>query len=131
MGHTAEIVCGKCNYRRVFNIGRPEAKETLENVLKNFDKEVYNTVKQLALGYGISEFEYGDYIFCCSDCRQLLVKPLLVIKFKNDLEFTPKYFCNKCSSKLKLIIDMIDIEEIPCPECAYKSLKYKHICNWN
>lgn len=131
MGQTVEIVCDDCKYRRVYNLGRSTSKEPLNKILGSFDKDVSNTLKQLDSAYTMTEYDYGIHIMICSKCKELNTNLILKVKFNNDLEYIPKNFCYKCNVRLKSLENLNDIEKCNCPNCGSKSLKYKHVCNWD
>jgi hypothetical protein len=131
MGNTIEIVCKECKYRRVFNLGRKTKKESAFEILKLFSDDLFTTIKQMDTAYNMTDYDYGESIYVCRNCNDLLTKMVLKIKFQFSAEFIPKHFCNKCNSTLKPIEELENIKECKCPNCGNCGLVYKHICDWD
>jgi DNA-directed RNA polymerase subunit RPC12/RpoP len=130
MGYTVELICNECKYRKVFNFGRASVKEPINEVLKEFPTEVGSTIKQLDAAYGMTGFDYGDQAVVCNECKEISSKMILRVKFSNELDYTSKYFCSSCNSKLKIIENHENLDKCNCPSCGSLSLKHKDICNW-
>jgi DNA-directed RNA polymerase subunit RPC12/RpoP len=131
VGYTVEILCSDCKYRKVFNLGRSSTKEYLSEILKGFSVEVNSTVKQLDSAYGMIDYDYGDEVMTCNQCKEINTNLVFKVKFSNELEYTPKYFCSKCNAKLKSLETLENLNKCSCPNCGNLSLKYKDVCNWD
>lgn len=130
MGNTIEVLCNNCDYRKIFNLGRTANKESAFVIMKEFDENLLSTIKQMDDAYNMTDYDYGENIYMCKNCKQLLSKMTLRIKFENSKDFIPKCYCSKCNTVLKLIENFESINGQNCLQCGGGTLRYKKICDW-
>lgn len=131
VGYTVEILCEECKFRKVYNLGRTSQKEPLKEILKCFTVEVDTTIKQLDSAYNMRNYDYGNYAMACGKCNEISSNIILKVRFSNDLEYIPKYFCKKCNAKLTSLEKLEDLARCNCPSCGKVALIYKDVCDWD
>lgn len=143
MGTGLVIYCGKCDYRKDFQVGigmlhDPHRLVDLESespILPSLirSKKTLDQLRILLNNENVVVADrFGHYIYRCPSCNELYSRFFIHLEYPGG-SFEPEYRCSKCKSILGRVnhnSNECSVEEtiettlvsFPCPKCESKSL---------
>lgn len=131
MGTLILTSCRQCKHpgdHFFLEIGMAEEYQTLEGVITFLRESQRRKITQFLENNQFTETDYGHQLFHCEQCNHLNARLWIRLSSEQGDSFELSFRCSKCRTKLKKMIDIDAIQNIPCEHCGEKALECSTGC---